>query len=164
MADNEPRIQAVYDCNVFLQGLVNAQSPSNSCLDFWITGDVRLYVSRPILVEIRNVLLRPELQDKFANLTYERVEVLFQAIAQKAVLLEAVPTHFRFERDIKDEPYLNLAIVSGAQYIVSRDNDLLDLMRRPDPVSNASRITYPRISIVDPVAFIEIVSNSPSEK
>ena len=164
MADNEPRLKAVYDCNVFLQGLVNAQSPSNRCLDFWLTGVITIYVTRPILVEIRNVLLRPELQDKFANLTYERVEALFNSLGQKAILLEAVPTHFRFERDIKDEPYLNLAIGSGAQYVVSRDNDLLDLMRRADPVSNAFRTAYPGIAIVDPVAFIDIVSNTTSEQ
>lgn len=158
MADTLSPVSAVYDCNVFLQGLINAGSPSNRCLELWLAEKVELFVSRPILHEIRSVLLRHELQDKFPSLTYERVAELFGTFEQRAVLIEAVPTHFRFERDIKDEPYLNLAIVAGADFLVSRDNDLLDLMRMSDSVSGAFRATYPRISIVDPVAFTGLLS------
>lgn len=35
---------------------------------------------------------------------------------------------FSYERDPKDEPYVNLALAAGAKYLVTRDKDLLDLM------------------------------------
>jgi putative PIN family toxin of toxin-antitoxin system len=154
LRDNDWRVRAVYDCNVFLQGLINSRSVSNRCLRLWIAGDVILYVSRPILLEIRDVLLRPELQTKFPSLTYERVAVLFEILQRHATLLDAVPTHFRFERDIKDEPYLNAAIGVDAQYIVTRDNDMLDLMHGTDSAGQAFRAAYPGISIVDPNTFV----------
>ncbi len=110
-------------------------------------------------MEIRSVLLRPELQDKFAALTFDRVAGLFDLLIEKCILVEAVPTQFRFERDIKDEPYLNLAIAVGADLIVTRDNDMLDLMHREDAVSNLFRVSYPRIRIVDPVSFLAVISD-----
>jgi predicted nucleic acid-binding protein len=38
-----------------------------------------------------------------------------------------VPKEFSYRRD-EDEPYINLAVAAGADFIVSRDRDLLDLM------------------------------------
>lgn len=42
-------------------------------------------------------------------------------------MIDEVPREVALDRDPKDEPYLNLACVSGAEYLVSRDADLLDL-------------------------------------
>ena len=165
-ADGQPnsatKVKAVYDRNVFLQGLINARSPANKCLHLWLDSIVHLYTSRPILLEIRDVLLRPELQEKFATLTYERVETLFQTLKRQTLLLEAVPTHFRLERDTKDEPYLNLAIAAKPQYIVSRDKDLLGLMSSADRVSRSFRASYPQIAIMEPAEFLAIFSGPQS--
>ena len=38
------------------------------------------------------------------------------------------PRDLIYQRDEDDEPYINLAIEVGAQFLVSRDKDLLDLM------------------------------------
>ena len=51
-----------------------------------------------------------------------------------------------------DEPYLNLAIATQAPFIVSRDNDLLDLMKNDE-----FRKAYPALTIMDPVAFLKHV-------
>jgi predicted nucleic acid-binding protein len=66
-----------------------------------------------------------------------------------------VPDAFNFSRDPKDSKYLNLAIAGSAELVVSRDNDLLDLMRSTDAESTAFRTAYPNIRIVDPVAFLQ---------
>lgn len=42
-------------------------------------------------------------------------------------MISEVPRVFAYDRDPKDEPYINLAIAAGANYIVSWDNDILDL-------------------------------------
>ena len=56
---------------------------------------------------------------------------------------------FVLSRDPKDEPYLNLAIATDASYLVSRDNDLLDLM-----TDSEFRTQHPDLKILDPVAFL----------
>ena len=38
------------------------------------------------------------------------------------------PSVFAYPRDPKDEPYVNLAVAAAADYVVTRDKDLLDLM------------------------------------
>ena len=50
-----------------------------------------------------------------------------------ATLQIDVPKIFTLERDPKDEIYINLALFTGATYVVSRDNDLLDLMDEQKP-------------------------------
>ena len=56
-------------------------------------------------------------------------------------------------RDPKDEPYLNLAIVAVANYLVSRDKDLLDLMQ-----DQSFREHYSDLIILDPVAFLKVIA------
>jgi predicted nucleic acid-binding protein len=56
------------------------------------------------------------------------VDALLSRVAEKATLLDDVREHFTYARDSKDEKYINLAIEVAAAYLVSRDNDLLDLM------------------------------------
>jgi putative PIN family toxin of toxin-antitoxin system len=54
-----------------------------------------------------------------------------------------VPRTLTLPRDPKDEPYLNLALAVGAQYLVSRDKDLLDLMN-----DGSFRQRYPDLTIL----------------
>ena len=61
-----------------------------------------------------------------------------------------------FPRDPKDEPYINLALAANADYLVTRDNDLLDLMNDSD-----FRQQFPGLTILDPVAFLRVLSPPP---
>jgi predicted nucleic acid-binding protein len=70
-----------------------------------------------------------------------------------------VPKAFSYERDPHDEPYLNLAIAVDAQYLVSRDKDLLDLM-----ADSAFRGQYPGLSIVDPVTLLRTLKSTGSDQ
>jgi predicted nucleic acid-binding protein len=54
-----------------------------------------------------------------------------------------------YRRDPKDEPYINLAIAAGADYLTSRDKVLLDLMKDPEFTSK-----YPGIRILDPASLL----------
>ena len=46
-------------------------------------------------------------------------------------------------------PYLNLALAARVGYLVSRDNDLLDLMKDAWFLGK-----FPQLRIVDPVTFL----------
>ena len=140
---------AVFDCMVFLQAATNDRGPAFACLSLIEAGDVRLYVSPPILAEIRDVLTRPKIQVKFPHLTPVRVDILVQKIAAIATVVNDVPDCGVLIRDLGDLPYLNLAVASKVNYIVTRDKDLLDLMEDASFVS-----TYAPLRIVDPVRFL----------
>lgn len=43
--------------------------------------------------------------------------------------MRRVQKWFEYPRDPQDEPFLNLAIEVEADYLISRDPDLLDLMK-----------------------------------
>lgn len=60
-----------------------------------------------------------------------------------------VPEVALLARDPKDEPYINLALAAGAAFLVSRDNDLLDLMTDPE-----FRGRFPGLQIVDPATLL----------
>jgi putative PIN family toxin of toxin-antitoxin system len=118
----------VFDCGIFLQGLLSSSGPAVRCLELFEENRVRLVISEEILTEIRDVLSRPRLRQRNQNLTDAKVEDLIEMLLAKAEFVENVNKHFAYSRDPDDEPYLNLAIETEAVFLVSRDNDLLDLM------------------------------------
>jgi predicted nucleic acid-binding protein len=67
-----------------------------------------------------------------------------------AVALKDVPHLFSYPRDPDDEPYVNLAIAAGARYLVSWDNDLLDLMQDEDFLQR-----LPDLTISNPVPLLK---------
>lgn len=125
---NEP-LRIVVDCMVFVQAAANAKSPAARVLDLLDEGRITLYVSKLILAEARHVLDRPEVRASLRKLTDVAVEALFERLDQHATLIRQVPKRFVYPRDPKDEPYVNLAAEIKADYLVSRDYDLLDLMK-----------------------------------
>jgi putative PIN family toxin of toxin-antitoxin system len=147
----------VFDCMVFLQAVTNARGPAFACFQLLEEGKFTLAVSAAVLSEVRDVLTRPALRRKFPRLSEERVGEFLASVEQKAVLLSEVPNSFRYARDPDDEPYLNLAIAAGAQYLVTRDNDLLDLMRADVPEGSDFRKRFPNLVILDPVEFLRIL-------
>jgi predicted nucleic acid-binding protein len=88
-------------------------------------------------------------------LTEARADTLIASLRERAKLLKSVPRVFRYSRDPKDEPYLNLAIAAGASYLVSRDNDLLDLMTGTTPECKEFRQRFRRVQVIDPVTFLK---------
>ena len=156
------RIRVVFDCNTFFQALTNDVGPAAACLDAFAREEFDLYISEEIFEEVQEVLSRPELQKRFRSLTPERVEALLERLEAKAIWVVNVPEEFRYERDPNDERYINLAIVTRANYVVSRDNDLLDLMDETRRTGREFRHQYPFLRIINPAAFLaEIAATTP---
>ena len=78
----------------------------------------------------------------------------------KAILLANVPEEFHYERDPDDEMYINLAIVSNATYLVSRDNDLLDLMTPSTDIARQFRSRYPFLRLMTSGDFITAIESA----
>lgn len=145
---------AVFDCMVFLQGATKPNGPATACLALVESNYVELFISQESMDEVRDVLTRPKIQRKFPGLTPLLVDSFLDRITRNATIISDVPRAFAFDRDPKDEKYLNLAIAASVPYLVSRDNDLLDLMDRQTTQGMMFRNSYPFLSILDPVAFL----------
>lgn len=148
MSAHRPRV--VFDCMIFLQAAARRASPSGACLALAEQGILELYISSAILAEVQDVIGRPQIRAKFQQLTDDVVAEFVARIERIAVRVDEVGTGITLARDPKDEPYLNLAADCQADYLVSRDRDLLE-----GAASIAETIT--NLRIVDPVAFLAAI-------
>ncbi len=151
--------KVVFDCNVFLQALVNPNGPAGRCKQLVDRGEVELFVSEEVLTEMAEVLSRPRTRKLAPALTIEVIEAFIADVRLKSICLQNVPEEYRFERDPKDACYINLAIVAGAKFIVSRDNDLLDLMNPNSKTAGEFQRRFPMLKIINPTDLLAEVES-----
>lgn len=142
---------------IYLQDVARSKSPANACFDLVREGKIELYLSAEILAEIEDVLTRPKFRNRFPSLTDEMIEEFLTEIKNLAVILKNVPSRFTFSRDPKDEKYINLAAETQADFIVSRDRDLLNLMTDFTMEAKEFRQKFRRLKVVEPIEFLRIV-------
>ena len=147
-------IDAVFDTNIFLQAILSEAGPADACLQLVFNKRVRLVTTAAILQELETVITRPSLIAKYSKLRTERPRQLIDKIYSKAIVIEQSRRIYKFERDRTDEIFINLALTWGADYLVSRDKDLLDL--RLDSEFSSQ---FPELRIVTPVGFLKVVSD-----
>lgn len=155
--NSSEQIYAVFDCNTFLQAIAKKGSPANACYRLVEVGIVKLFVSKDVLAELEDVLNRPYLKERFDALTDESIRAFSNSIFEIAIIVKNVPKFSSLPREVDDEPYINSAIESKAEFIVTRDNDLLDLMTGYDDSSKEFRQRFRPLKIVDPIEFLKIV-------
>lgn len=143
---------AVFDCMIFLQAAANKHGAAAACLDLVERGEVGLFLSPTILAELRDVFRRPSVRRKLPTLTNDVIDLFLAKVAARAVVIDTVPTSVRLPRDVKDEPYINLALAVRADFLVSRDKDLISLAN-----DTAFRTEHPDMSIINPEAFLDQV-------
>lgn len=143
---------------IFLQAATSKTGPSLQCFKAAASGAVRLLTCPSIIREVYEVLNRPELQAKFKNLTFDVIVAFLHQVVTIAENQPDPPRQFVLSRDPDDEPYVNLAIASGANYIVTRDRDLLSLSDVKSPEGHNFRTEHPDIFIVDPVEFLKQIA------
>jgi len=117
-------ISVVFDTVVVLRAYINPGSRWGRLLRQH-ADRYRLIVSPALVAEYLDVLLRPELLDRFATLAYLDTAAVFALLARTDVVRPAnVPA---ICRDPKDDMILATAATGHATYIVSEDRDLFDL-------------------------------------
>lgn len=154
MSERE-RPKVVFDCMIYFQATARPNGPAAACLMLLDAGLIELAVSEDILREVHHVLTRPKVQRKNPLLSEAVAANLIARLRRTATLVDPVPALFSYRRDPDDVPYLNLAIATGAALLVTRDNDLLDLMAdSPDGI--AFRGLCPGIAILQPSEFLRM--------
>lgn len=145
----------VFDCNIFIQAFLNPTGSAGKCFDLVCEGRIVLFVSEATLNEVRTVILRPHILLRLPNVTSEQIEAFVSEILYISQMVENVPARFSFDRDPDDEIILNLAIECDAEYIISWDKDLLDLMTGFDQASKEFRQRHRSLKIVSPGDFFQ---------
>jgi putative PIN family toxin of toxin-antitoxin system len=155
MTLEKPRV--IFDCMIFLQAVLSENSNAFRLFEKLEQNQFSLFISKEILDEVIDVLSREHLRIKYPQISTEIVDIFINLVLKKAIYLKSVPTKFKYSRDPKDEKYINLAIESEAQYIVSRDKDLLDLMTDISIEAKEFRQKSRPLKIVEPIEFLQIL-------
>jgi putative PIN family toxin of toxin-antitoxin system len=153
-----PRV--VFDCNVLLQAVAREKSVAAKCLNLAESSLIQLFVSREVLTEVEDVLNRPEIREHFPDLSDEIVGAFLKRLPKLSMLIRLVPKEFSYSRDEEDEPYINLAVAAGADFIISRDRDLLDLMTGHTNECKEFRQRFRSLRVVEPAEFLKLVNIS----
>ena len=151
---------AVFDCNIYLQGLLSRTGPARACVDLLFTEQITVFTSNKIIEELADVLNRTSLVRKFSRrITDEFRTAYIEQIISKTTVRSARHV-FDLPRDPNDEPYLDLFIERAAEYLVTRDNDLLDLQSEEDS-ENASMLKHQaQGTIVSPPQFLNCIRDT----
>ena len=121
---------------------------------------VALHMSIDGLQELHDVLSRDDVRRHFPLLTDDRVETFLDNLREKVLIVANVPPAFHYARDPDDEHVLDLAIACEAQFLVTHDKDLLDLMNAENPEGRSFRKLTPRLTILTPPDFIRVWSEA----
>jgi putative PIN family toxin of toxin-antitoxin system len=104
-------------------------------------GRLALIASADLLAELADVCDRPRIRDR---ITPEDAALVRHLLAEKALFFDPADNP-QACRDPRDDYLLGLAAASGAEYLVSRDEDLLVLRR------------YAGTEIVHPARFLQLL-------
>lgn len=145
--------RVVFDCNVFVQALISPTGPSAACVGAGLSQQITVYSTEYVLSEVRRVAARPKLVQRF-GLTAEKTERFIAKLLSSITLVEEVPHVFSYDRDPKDEHYIDLAIATDSELVVSRDKDLLARSVPSDPAGQNFMARFPNIAVTTPVDLL----------
>lgn len=113
----------VLDANVWVSGFLNPHGFPAKLLDAWISGVFQVVTSAPLIEEVAQTLTAPRLMVKYGYSDRDLREYL-ERIASRARLV-TVTGEVVLSRDPKDDPVIETAFRGGANFLVSRDEDLI---------------------------------------
>ena len=144
---------------IFLQAAARPTGPAAALIELVEISAIELLVSEATLHELQEVLSRPSLQRKFPSLTTALVTDFIERIKCCSTYSANVPSVFPLDRDPKDAKYIDLAFGAKADFLVTRDNDILGL-RDSKELKEAFHELDWRFKIVDPFEMLSFLRDS----
>ena len=123
-------VSAVIDTNLIVSAFLTRRGTPHALLQALYAGAFRLLLSDALQDEYARVLARPRLVQRFA-LSADEVAAFFRFLARRAQPVTLQQPFSIPVRDPKDEHVLATALVGGADYLVTGDEDLLTLAGDP---------------------------------
>jgi putative PIN family toxin of toxin-antitoxin system len=155
LLSDRPRV--VFDCNILVQAISNDTGPAGRAVGLLQRNLIEVYTSRVAMKELRSVLQYPSVRRLLADLEEDRLDAFLQHLAFRSTFIRHVKHVFNYPRATQDEPYIDLAIAVGADYLVSRDKDLLSLSTDRSVYGKQFRQWCPRLRVLNPVAFLAMI-------
>ncbi len=125
-------MKIVLDTNVIIDGIKDEYSYEKQIIDAVRAGEIEAYANRQTLQEnkliMRRLVENPEYEKEIADLLAQ----INQVVNRRQI---------HIVRDPEDNKILESAVEAGAEYLVTRDNDLLSLEK------------YESVEIVNPSQF-----------
>ncbi len=147
---------AVFDAVTYVQSLANPDGPAAACWQRVLAGELQLFTDDPTLAEVADVVSRPKVAKRLA-FDAEIAKTFLDDIRKRSTQHAGAPARFSYRRDPKDEPLVNLALAAGAKYLVTWDNDLLDLMQPDNADGIALRLLSAEFVILTPPDLMRIL-------
>lgn len=142
-------IGAVFDANVLVSAFLtkeNSGGISNELLRFVVADAITLYLSVEILDEAIDILASsPRLVTRYGYKANQIEQYRIYLLTLARIVDDPPPMPGAVPRDPDDDKIIACAVAAGAEYLVSRDHDLLSLT------------SYAGITIVAPEQFIQLV-------
>ncbi len=143
-------MKAVLDCNVFISALIRPGGPPARILAALLRDEFEAVLSPAIVAEYRRAADYPKVRSRIA-LSVKELSELLEDVLVLAFWVEPVAAREPLvAADPSDDAYLLAAAESHADYVVSGDRHLLDL------------IDYEGIPVVPPRQFLQALKPPPS--
>ncbi|MBI5400333.1 putative toxin-antitoxin system toxin component, PIN family [Candidatus Saganbacteria bacterium] len=118
-------LKIVLDTNILVSIFIKRSEAKQKIIDALKRHDFQLVISEAILAEIIAVLQRPNIR-KLTKMTKREILELGKLLLEES--LKVLPsTKSAVCRDLDDNKFIDCAVAAKADYIVSGDNDLLEL-------------------------------------
>jgi putative PIN family toxin of toxin-antitoxin system len=127
--------RAVLDTTALVSAFLSARpgGAAFELLQFAYAGRFELVLSEPILTEVADVVLtRPHLRTRY-RYTDNAVAAYVNGLRRAATIVTDLP-QLSVVRDKTDDIILATAVAAAADYLCTRDRDLLDLQRYHETV------------------------------
>ncbi len=139
-------MKAVLDTNVVVSGIIKEEGPAGQILRLLFQDRKFISItSLDILAEIREVLPRPKIR-KYHGWTNEQLDAFVTFLYAQSVVTEG-KLAVKIARDPQDDKLLACATEGTADYLVSGDEDLLQIK------------VYEGTQIVSPADFLDILQS-----
>lgn len=135
-------IRAVLDTNVIISGIIKEKSPPAHVLEALFHRLFITITSPALLQEVERVLTYPRIAERY-RIDPEAAEILLSALTVQSDLIQNPTSSVKASRDPTDDALLSLAVHGHASFLVTGDNDLLELE------------TFRGIRIVSPKVFLQ---------
>jgi len=135
----------VLDTNVLISALLSADGLPAQIIQQWEVGLFDVATSGPLLEELKRALGYERVR-KFLEMTPREIKTFIDGWSAAAICVDPVMELDVVEDDPNDNRVLECAVASGANYIVSGDDHLLDLEE------------YRGIEVLPPAGFIVLLN------
>jgi len=143
-------MNVLLDTNVWVSALISPLGRAAQLREAWEAERFRTVASDASLNELAAVLSRPRIRSRI-QVQQADIDRLLQRLRDVSIVVKPAGL-LHVCRDPHDDMILETAIVGGAQYLVTRDDDIkrdLDLMRE---------LAAHKVTVISVAAFLQVLA------